>query len=60
MHFHYMTDMAMPLHMNACPGDHENYNFGRPFLGHHHYLFNLPDLGLGMKHFLYSTEMAMP
>ena len=53
MHFHYMTVMAMPLHMNPCPGDHENYNFGRPFLGHHHYLFNLPDLGPGMIIFFY-------
>ena len=36
MHFHYMTYMATPLHKNPCPGGHEIYNFGRPFLGHHY------------------------
>ena len=35
IHFHYMIYMAMPQHKNPCPGGHEIYNFGGPFLGHH-------------------------
>ena len=33
--------MAMPLHKNPCPGGHEIYNFGRPFLGLHYYTLSL-------------------
>ena len=33
--------MATPLHKNPCPGGHEIYNFGRPFLGHHYYTLSL-------------------
>ena len=34
--FHYMTYMATLQHKNPCPGGHEIYNLGRPFLGHHY------------------------
>ena len=68
MHFHYMTYMATPQHKNPCPGGHEIYNFGRPFLGHHYYVRSLSDLCLGVKkrifkgimHFHYMTYMATP
>ena len=33
--------MATPLHKNPCPGGHEIYNFGRPFLGHYYYTLSL-------------------
>ena len=35
MHFHLMTEMAMPYHKNPCPRGHEIYNFGRPLLRHY-------------------------
>ena len=41
--------MATLLHKNFCPGDHESYNFVRPFLGHHYYQNSLFDLCLGVK-----------
>ena len=41
--------MATPLQKNPCPGGHEIYNFGRPFLGHHYYLLGLSDLCLGVE-----------
>ena len=47
MHFHYMTYMATPSHKNPCPGGHESYNFGIPFLDHHDYTLHLSDLCLG-------------
>ena len=37
MHFHYMTYMVTHQRKNPCPGGHEIYNLGRPFLGHHYY-----------------------
>ena len=37
----YMTYMAPPQHKNPCPGGHEIYNFGRPFLGHFYYALSL-------------------
>ena len=49
---------------NLCPGGHESYNFGKPFLGHHYYIHtSLSDLCLGVKkknfkeimHFHYMT-----
>ena len=50
------------------PRGHENYNFGRPFLGHHYYIISLSDQCLGvekkiskeMMHFHYMTYMATP
>ena len=70
MHFHYMTYMYMatPQHKNPCPGGHEIYNFGRPFLGHHYYSLGLYDLRLGVEkkmvkeimHFHYLTYMTTP
>ena len=44
-----MTYMATPLHKNPCPGGHEIYNFGRPFLDHHYYILGLSDQCLGVK-----------
>ena len=63
-----MTYMAMPWHKNPCPGGHEIYNFGRPFLGLHYYILSLSDLCLGVEkkifkgimHFHYMTYMATP
>ena len=69
MHFHYKTYMATPQHQNPCPGGHDSYNFGRPFLGHHYYyLLSLSDLCPRVKkkvfkeimHFHYMTYMATP
>ena len=56
----------MPKHKNPCPRGHEIYNFGTPFLGHHHYIRGLSDLCLGIEkkifkevmHFHYMTYMA--
>ena len=39
------------LAKNPCPGGHEIYNFGRPFLGQHYYIHSLSDLCLGIKIF---------
>ena len=44
MHVNYMTYMVTPYHKNPCPGGHESYNFGRPFLGHHYYILSLSDI----------------
>ena len=33
--------MATLLHKNPCPGGHENYNFGGPFIGYHYYILSL-------------------
>ena len=63
-----MPYIATPQHKNPCPKGHEIYNFGRPFLGHHHYILSLSDLCLGAKkkifkyimHFHHMTIMAMP
>ena len=43
--------MATPLHKNPgpCPGVHDIYNFGKPFLGHHYYILGLSDLCLGVE-----------
>ena len=68
MLFHLMTYMATPEHKNSCARGHEIYNFGRPFLGHHYYIFGLSDLCLRVKkkifkeimHFHYMTYMATP
>ena len=35
--------MVTPLHKNPCPGGHEIYKFGRPFLGHHYYILVFSD-----------------
>ena len=39
--------MATPWHKNTCPGGHEIYNFGRPFLGHYTYMLSLSNSGAG-------------
>ena len=49
MHFHYMTYIAMPQHMNPCTKGHEIYNFGKTFLDHHYYILSLSDLCLGVE-----------
>ena len=41
--------MITPQHKNPCPGGHEIYNFGRPFLGHHYYILGLSYLCLGVE-----------
>ena len=41
LHVHYMTT---PKHKNPCPGNHEIYNFGRLFFGHHYNTFTLSGL----------------
>ena len=33
----------MPKHYVYSPGVHEIYNLGKPFLGLHYYILNLPD-----------------
>ena len=56
------------LAQEPCPGGHEIYNFGRPFLCHHNYILSLSDLCLGVEkkifkeimHFHYMTYMATP
>ena len=65
-HFHYMTYMATPYHQKTCPGGHEIYNFGRPFLGHHYNTLSLSESCPGVEkmifkeimHFHYMTYMA--
>ena len=47
MHFHYMTYTATPQHKNPCPGGHEIYNFGSPFLCLHNYILSLSEQCLG-------------
>ena len=44
-----MTYMGTPQHKNPCPGGHEIYNFGRPFLCHHNYILSLSVLCLGVE-----------
>ena len=41
MHFHYMTCFATPEHKNHCPGSHETFDFGKPYLGHYYYTLSL-------------------
>ena len=60
-----MTYLATPQHDIPCPGSHEIYNFGGPFLGQHFYPLSLSDLCLGVKNILikiiyfhYITYMA--
>ena len=49
MNFHYITYMATPYNKNPCPGGHETYNFGRPFLGHPYNTLSLSDLCLRVE-----------
>ena len=56
--------MATILRKNPCPGGHEIYNFGRPFLGLHYYIHSWSDLVekkifKGIIHFHYMTYMAI-
>ena len=43
--------------MNPCPGGHENYNFGGPFLGHHFYILSLSDLCLVVEKMIFKEIM---
>ena len=40
-----------------CPGDHEIYNFGGPFLGHYYYTLSLFDLSLGVEKTIFKEIM---
>ena len=44
MHFYFMKYNHAPAQKNLFPGDHEIYNFGRPFLSHDYYILSLSDL----------------
>ena len=50
--------MATPLHNNPCPGGHEIYNFGRPFLGHHYYTLSLYGPCSGVEKFINITHFS--
>ena len=52
--------MVMPKHKNPCPGRHEIYNFGRPFLGNHYYLLSLSDLCLDLRNTCTSILHFLP
>ena len=41
MHFRYMKDGHATAKKSPAPGDHEIYNYGRPFLGHNYYTLSL-------------------
>ena len=56
MHFHYMTYIATHYHKNPCPRGHENYNFGKPLLGHHYFILSLFDLCLGVQKKIFLKE----
>ena len=58
MHFHYTTYMATPEHKNPCPRGHEIYNFGRPFLGYHYYIFGLSDQCLRVEKKIFKQNNA--
>ena len=60
VYFHYITYMATLYRKNPCPGGHESYNFGRPFLGHHHYIYSLSDLCLGVKKKIFTQKITSP
>ena len=47
-----MTYMGTPQHKNPCPGGHEIYNSGRPYLGHHYCINSLFDLCMGVEKIL--------
>ena len=60
-----MTCISTPLCKNPCPGGHDIYNLGRPFLGHHCYILSFSDLCLGVekkifKETMYVHYMATP
>ena len=60
--------MAKPILQEPLPRGHENYNFLRPFIGHHYNIYSLSDLCLVVNkkilkeimHFHYMTYMAKP
>ena len=60
--------MATTYPKNPCPGGHESYNFGRPYLSHKYYILSLSDLCMGVKmkilkelmQFHYMTFMPRP
>ena len=54
LHVHHMTT---PKHKNPCPGGHEIYNFGGPFLGHHCYTLCLSNLCLGVEKNIFKEIM---
>ena len=41
--------MVRHYHIDPCTRDHEIYNFGRPFLGHHYYKLSLSDPCPGVR-----------
>ena len=49
--------MATPLNKNPCPGGHEIYNFGRPFLGHHYNILSLYGPCSGVKKKIFFIEI---
>ena len=55
-----MIYMATPERKNPWPGGHESYNFGRPFLVHHHYIIPLSDLCLGVEKKIFIGHMDAP
>ena len=56
MHFHYMTYMAKPKQKSPCPGSHEMYKFGRPFLIQHYYTLSLYGPRTGAEKILYEIH----
>ena len=41
--------MTTSQHKNPCPGGHDIYNYGRPFLAYRYYNLSLSDLSLGVE-----------
>ena len=39
LHLRYESGLGLPSVKNPWCGGHEIYNFGRPFLGHHYYMY---------------------
>ena len=58
VHFHFMTYITTLKHKNPCPGVHELYNFGRPFLIYHYYMLGLSDLCLGGEEKIFKAIMV--
>ena len=54
----YITNMTTPLLNNPCPGRHEIYNFSRPYIGHHYYMYilNLCELCLGVEKKIFNRK----
>ena len=52
--------MDTPQHNNTCPGGHEIYNFGRPFLGHQTYILSLSVRCLGLEKKIFKEILHFP